>query len=143
MDGVTMSEQPQEYITDALDFENYREYFVFHEDGSVSIRRDFAKHIKNLRGKIHLLYAYLSGESDERFPNGQYSRKSEEDCSYRYIPESLKWEVFERDNFTCKNCGARRFLTIDHITPKSKGGKTTLNNCQTLCKSCNSRKGAK
>jgi hypothetical protein len=56
------------------------------------------------------------------------------------ISDSLRWEVFERDNFTCKHCGSRRYLSVDHIFPESKGGKATLDNFQTLCRSCNSRK---
>ena len=59
------------------------------------------------------------------------------------IPKSVRWEVWERDNFTCKGCGSRRNLEIDHIYPESKGGTLDLNNLQTLCKSCNVRKGAK
>lgn len=59
------------------------------------------------------------------------------------IPKNLMWDVFERDNFTCQLCGSRRFLTIDHIIPESKGGETTMENCQTLCNSCNSKKGTK
>jgi hypothetical protein len=57
------------------------------------------------------------------------------------IPDPLRWEVWERDNFTCKSCGARQDLTIDHIVPESKGGKTIKDNLQTLCRSCNSKKG--
>lgn len=57
------------------------------------------------------------------------------------IPEKLRWEVWERDNFTCLNCGARQYLTIDHIIPEFKGGKTELSNLQTLCRNCNARKG--
>ena len=30
----------------------------------------------------------------------------------------------------------------DHITPWSKGGKTTPDNCQMLCRDCNLKKGA-
>ena len=58
----------------------------------------------------------------------------------RKIPNNIKWEVWERDNFTCK-CGARKFLSVDHIVPESRGGKTEMDNLQTLCKSCNSKKG--
>lgn len=59
------------------------------------------------------------------------------------IPEWFKWAIFERDNFTCQSCGCRKFLTVDHIRPFSKGGELTLENCQTLCRSCNSKKGAR
>jgi hypothetical protein len=57
------------------------------------------------------------------------------------IPEGLRWSVWERDNFTCKHCGTRKRLTIDHIYPEVKGGETVKENLQTLCKRCNSKKG--
>lgn len=59
------------------------------------------------------------------------------------IPTELRWEVWRRDNFTCKHCGSRHDLTVDHIIAESKGGPTTIENLQTLCRPCNSRKGAK
>ena len=33
-------------------------------------------------------------------------------------------------------------MTQDHIQPKSKGGKDTMNNLQTMCSSCNEEKGS-
>lgn len=59
----------------------------------------------------------------------------------KIIPESLLWEVWERDEFSCNFCGARKYLTIDHIKPESLGGETTPGNLQTLCRSCKSKKG--
>lgn len=59
------------------------------------------------------------------------------------ISDSFKWDVWERDNFTCQHCGTRRDLTVDHIYPESKGGELTMENAQTLCRSCNSKKGVK
>jgi len=57
------------------------------------------------------------------------------------IPEELRWDVFRRDSYTCKHCGSGAMLRADHILAWSKGGPTTLENLQTLCHSCNSRKG--
>ena len=59
------------------------------------------------------------------------------------IPPAIRWEVWERDDFTCQHCGVRRHLTIDHIYPESRGGPIHADNLQTLCKSCNSAKGAR
>lgn len=58
------------------------------------------------------------------------------------IPDNLRWEVFERDDFTCQICSTRKKLTVDHIHPESQGGTLALDNLQTLCRSCNSRKWA-
>jgi 5-methylcytosine-specific restriction endonuclease McrA len=57
-----------------------------------------------------------------------------------YIPKGLRWKVWERDNFTCKKCGKRQDLSIDHIIPESKGGGMEEDNLQTLCFSCNAKK---
>lgn len=59
------------------------------------------------------------------------------------IPDDLRWQVFLRDNFTCRHCGSRLFLQADHITAESAGGPATMDNLQTLCRSCNSRKGTR
>lgn len=59
------------------------------------------------------------------------------------IPANLRTQVFERDMYRCMQCGTHKNLTCDHIHPESKGGATTLDNLQTLCKSCNSKKGVK
>ncbi len=59
------------------------------------------------------------------------------------ISTNVRWEVWERDNFRCQHCGVRRYLSVDHIVPESCGGGRELSNLQTLCRSCNSRKGAR
>ena len=48
-----------------------------------------------------------------------------------------------RDNYECQSCDTNEDLTFDHILPVSKGGQTTFDNLQLLCRSCNSAKGAK
>ncbi len=60
-----------------------------------------------------------------------------------FIPPALRWQVWERDNFTCQHCGTRQHLTVDHIMAESCGGTLDFSNLQTLCAPCNSRKGAR
>jgi len=56
------------------------------------------------------------------------------------IPFS-KQNLFTRDRRTCQYCGSKDKLTIDHILPKSKGGKTNFENCVICCSKCNQKKG--
>jgi 5-methylcytosine-specific restriction endonuclease McrA len=54
--------------------------------------------------------------------------------------------VMMRDQFTCQYCGAKPGkpnLTIDHVIPKVRGGKTTWDNVVCACRECNLRKGAR
>ena len=58
-----------------------------------------------------------------------------------YISKKLRQQVYMRDGKSCVLCGVDSDLTCDHVYPESKGGATTLDNLQTLCRSCNSKKG--
>lgn len=59
-----------------------------------------------------------------------------------HVPFSKK-NVMVRDGFVCQYCGSREDLTVDHVVPIAKGGKTLFENCVTACKKCNGRKGDK
>lgn len=49
--------------------------------------------------------------------------------------------IMRRDRFMCQYCGQKSRLTIDHIFPKSRGGKDTWLNLTTACDKCNVKKG--
>ncbi len=49
--------------------------------------------------------------------------------------------IFKRDGNKCAYCGSNRDLTLDHVIPKSRGGKTNWDNLITACKRCNGKKG--
>lgn len=51
--------------------------------------------------------------------------------------------IFKRDRYTCQYCGIQpgpQELTIDHITPRSRGGLSSWGNCLLACVECNKRK---
>jgi len=56
------------------------------------------------------------------------------------ITKKIRFEVFKRDGFKCAYCGKsppQITLEVDHIDPRSKGGKDDINNLLTACFDCN------
>ncbi|MCP4748508.1 MAG: HNH endonuclease [Desulfobacteraceae bacterium] len=63
---------------------------------------------------------------------------------YRSRVPFSKRNVLIRDGNKCAYCGARGAkLTIDHIMPRSRGGRSNFENCVASCRSCNTRKGCR
>jgi 5-methylcytosine-specific restriction endonuclease McrA len=51
--------------------------------------------------------------------------------------------LFRRDHNQCQYCGLRpgtAELSIDHVFPRSRGGKSSWENCVLACMDCNRRK---
>ena len=51
--------------------------------------------------------------------------------------------LYRRDAYSCQYCQRRQpleDLSIDHVMPRSRGGKTSWENCVLACVNCNSRK---
>lgn len=54
--------------------------------------------------------------------------------------------IYARDDDTCQYCGRKRKrvdLNLDHVVPRSQGGKTCWENVVCSCISCNCRKGGR
>jgi hypothetical protein len=56
--------------------------------------------------------------------------------------------IFARDGYRCLACGeshgnVENPLEVDHVIPVARGGENDFDNLQTLCRSCNRRKGAR
>lgn len=66
------------------------------------------------------------------------------------VRRAMKKRVFARDHYRCRYCGFDmtlhfpyphlHVLTVDHVRPRSKGGKHAYNNLVTCCRWCNGRK---
>jgi len=57
------------------------------------------------------------------------------------FPAFTRFNLFLRDGFSCQYCGAKGEMTFDHVTPRSRGGRTTWENVVAACGPCNLRKG--
>lgn len=58
----------------------------------------------------------------------------------RQVPLSRR-ALFQRDSFTCQYCGDKpERLEVEHVIPRSHGGKNVWENVTTACRSCNARK---
>lgn len=67
---------------------------------------------------------------------------------YVYIPYKknlpiTRENIYKRDGHACVYCDSTKKLTIDHVFPKSRGGKNTWMNLVTCCSKCNNKKDNK
>lgn len=58
---------------------------------------------------------------------------------YRARASLSRRAVLVRDNFRCQYCG-RAAENVDHVIPRSRGGRHTWDNVVAACRPCNSRK---
>ena len=105
---------------------------------------------------LEVFNSYIQTEEEEEEPEMEVPQNQLTEEQVRQIDKTidginvrpgLRWQVFERDDFRCVCCGASAqngaILHVDHITPRSKGGKDELSNFQTLCHVCNIGKSNK
>ncbi len=58
-----------------------------------------------------------------------------------YVRYDLRRQLYQRHR-SCERCHARGSLSIDHIIPFYRGGRTLPANLQVLCRRCNTEKGS-
>ena len=61
----------------------------------------------------------------------------------RSVSAALRFDVLQRDNFTCRYCGRKapeHKIVVDHVIPFSKGGKCAVDNLVSACEECNTGK---
>jgi 5-methylcytosine-specific restriction endonuclease McrA len=70
--------------------------------------------------------------------------------SYDQVPKHTmrfnRRNLFARDGHQCQYCGRvypGSQLSMDHVTPRSRGGQTTWDNVVCCCVRCNTRKGGR
>lgn len=121
---ILLYEELARVVTDdmqAYDFQSWRELSEF-ADGSAPVVR--TPHFRLMLPQVIVLTRY------QRVP-----------------PRTVRFNrrnIFMRDHYTCQYCNAQPGeddLTIDHVMPRSRGGRTTWENVVLACTRCNTRKG--
>ena len=96
--------------------------------------------------KIEQEIQILMADDDVSNKKGVYPyvlTRNERHLNIRAFTDNQKREAFEKQKGICPKCAmpfALSQMEADHIKPWSKGGKSTSDNCQMLCKDCNRRK---
>jgi len=107
---------------------------------------------KGIEGEVFLYWAYedvyLCGTCLLNLHDQTFLVKKPREGSkpvYKKIPitNEMRWQIWERDDFSCQYCGTRKFLAIDHIDPERFGGESLKSNLVTSCRTCNSKKGSR
>lgn len=65
--------------------------------------------------------------------------------SASWIKASSRWAIYHRDGFACVYCGVTKAagarLSLDHVTPRVRGGSHAATNLVTCCTACNVARG--
>ena len=95
---------------------------------------------------LEIEVANLMADEDVSNKKGIYSyvlNRQEKHLSIRVFTDNQKREAYEKQKGICAKCKKSfeiKEMEADHITPWSKGGRTTAENCQLLCREDNRRK---
>jgi len=129
-------------------------------------------HVTNVRRALSLLYQGVAKAIDAQYRLYEFADWAEltaetHDCvstvsrrirvprvvvlsAYEHLPKGKvrfsRLNIYARDHDTCQYCGrqmARSELNLDHVVPRSQGGKTSWENVVCSCVPCNLNKGGR
>ena len=128
-------------------------------------------HVTTVKRAFSLLYQGVAKAIDEQYKLYEFhdwaALSATEDCvttinrtirvprvlvlsAYEYLPKGRvrfsRLNIYARDHDTCQYCARtlpRSELNLDHVLPRSQGGKTTWENVVCSCVPCNLRKGGR
>ena len=103
----------------------------------------------NAKQEISIEFNMETIESFSQYIVNELDKRATVKYQRQLMTPKLRESIKQRDNYTCCKCGIsindepHLLLEVDHIVPVASGGKTEVNNLQTLCWRCNRNKGKK
>ncbi len=113
-------------------------------EGAKPEQRLFADYLLTVQGDTDSLATRKRRADILRHVLGGLFEKKDEQRSFTVEQRRLIWHSEQAKR--CSNCKKPltwNNFTIDHINPYSRGGRSAISNAALMCKSCNSRKGAR
>lgn len=102
---------------------------------------DRRKRERDPEGRAALLKRLETNPAYEKA--GRVNKQARKRASNGRVSAAELAAVRARAKGRCANCGQKRTLEYDHITPLSKGGRHEAKNLQMLCRPCNNEKNAR
>lgn len=124
---------------------NAIENFEKHIIAALEVSKD-AHHLGRNLGHLRCVFDRILNDylAEEYSTHANYSRElSREERVRKDLKPRHKKRILERDEYRCINCSSHKNLCVDHKIPVSRGGDNSIENLQTLCRSCNANKGSK
>jgi hypothetical protein len=101
--------------------------------------------VKNVRDLLYWQYAKIIAQSagfskkDYGFVTSRFKLLNQGTITWNELREYIK----EKGQQECIYCGAEAELTLEHLLPRKFNGPNNERNVVWVCKSCNSKKGAR
>jgi len=114
----------------------------YYEDYDISSWAEMST-LKNMIGEELSGHEDWINTSDNLIEAPRIIRYLDYDKIYTSKVRFSRKNIFLRDNYTCQYCGVSKsfkHLQLEHVLPKSKGGKTTWINTVCSCDECNDKK---
>lgn len=129
------------WLSDGVDLVRKK---ISHAEGATPDQQVFANYLFTTRGDSDSSATRTRRADILRQLLGGLFEKKDEKRGFTPEQRRLVWNSDEEK--VCTKCGEKltwENFTIDHIKPYSLGGRSSLSNAALMCRSCNSKKGAK